>query len=338
VNKKSLKMKRQKNYRKLRRLSPARNRLNEIKSRADAPDKRHSDATVYAENNSLFDENTEKAAYGEPPEDRFNNTPLPDFQFDWDEEFFGTALPDGNELKETIPFELRSVEEVQVTNEDAEVSQENVSVIQEKNNAVNIPEPAEQIPTVETEPEQQSTVTVAAAPARFLSVKRQMALAAREAEKMKKPEKKSEAPSLNVRHAPSFRSFVVSTIQKLMEQQRFLLSEPESSRFLAREFGIGKKEEPAISETSVQEKSQVGITRWNNPLIAAVSTGLGQGAKEKKSKSPLPGEKQPATRSSSKSTKSKPAPGSYELNAARITLMEARINAKAISSNMRMKW
>jgi hypothetical protein len=155
---------------------------------------------------------------------------------------------------------------------------------------------------------------------------------------MKKPEKKSEAPSLNVRHAPSFRSFVVSTIQKLMEQQRFLLSEPESSRFLAREFGIGKKEEPAISETSVQEKSQVGITRWNNPLIAAVSTGLGQGAKGKKSKSTLPGEKQPATRSSSKSTKSKPAPGSYELNAARITLMEARINAKAISSNMRMKW
>jgi hypothetical protein len=395
-------MKRQKNYRQLRSKSSARNRLSEIKSRTVVPDTSQSDATAYAENNNLFDENTEKAAYGELPEDRFDNTPLPDFQFDWDEEFFGTASTGNNGLTESIPFELQPVEEVQAATE-AEVKQEAGSGIQEEITAVNIPEPAEPTPTatVETEPVQKNTVTVTAAPARFVSVKRQMTAEKREVEKMRKPEatkpagkpgvinntvvkktdspagkkgrvayglpakysqntssaavrtetvsqkpatgisgveKMSEAPSLNVRHAPSFRSFVVSTIQRLMEQQRFLASEPESSRFLARELGIGKKEETESSDTSAQETGQVGNTRWNNPLIAAASTGLGQGAKGQKSNSALPGEKQPATRSSSARGKSKPAPGSYELNAARITLMEARINAKAISGNMRMKW
>lgn len=398
-------MKRQKNYRQLRGKSTARNRLNEIKSRAVALDINLSDAQVLGENSELFDEKTVTAAIGKPIEDRFEDTPIPEFQFDWDREFFGTESSGSNDFTETIPFELQAIDEVQATTEDANIMVEISTEIQEEITAVNITEPIEPAPaaTVETKPEQNSAATLTAEPARFVSVKRQMAFAAREAEKMRNPEatkrtvkpaeigttikkadspagkkvwgaayglpaknrqgaanipartettglkpatgnsvadKKSEAPSLNVRRAPSFRSFVVSTIQRLMDEQRFLASEPESSRFLARELGIGKKEETEGSYTSAQEISQGGTTRWNNPLIAASSNGLAHyaGAKGQKSNSSLPEEKQPATRSSSAGAKSKPASGSYELNAARITLMEARINARAISSNMRMKW
>jgi predicted transcriptional regulator len=339
-------MKRQKNYRQLRGKSTARNRLNEIKSRAVASDINFSDAPVLGENIELFDEKTVTAAIGKPIEDRFEDTPIPEFQFDWDREFFGTASSGSNDFTETIPFELQAVDEVQATTEDAGIMIETSPEIQEEVTAVINAESVEPTPaaTVETRPEQSSAATVKAEPARFVSVKRQMAFAAREAEKMRNPEEKSdkkgETPSLNVRRAPSFRSFVVSTIQRLMDEQRFLASEPESSRFLARELGIGKKEEPEVSDTSAQEKSQGGFTRWNNPLIAASSNGLAHyaGAKGQKSNSSLPEEKQPVTRSSSAGAKLKPAPGSYELNAARITLMEARINARAISSNMRMKW
>ncbi|KAF0193783.1 MAG: hypothetical protein FD166_3643 [Bacteroidetes bacterium] len=363
-------MKRQKNYRQLRSKSSARNKLNEIKSRAVAPDTRHSGATVNGANNSLFSEYTEKPAYGEPPEDRFANMPLPDFQFNWDEEFFGTASPGNNGLTETIAFESPAVEKepVAIINED--VKQDTDLVILEDLSAVNIAEPVEPAPaaTVETKPEPVRPATVTAAPARFVSVKRQMALAAREAEKMRNPAekvrtgenklgstkpagkqgvirktvlkkadssagkkvqgvvyglpakfgqstvinkveralaaiqkpatgisgvgKKSETLSLSVRRVPSFRSFVISTIQRLMEQQRFLALERESSRFLAREPGTGKKEEPAVSDISAQEKIPGGTTRWNNPLIAAASTGLAHqaGAKGQKSKSALPGE------------------------------------------------
>ena len=407
-------MKRQKNYRQLQRLSSARNRQNEIKSRAVAPGARHSGATVNGANSSLFGEYAEKPAYGEPPEGRFGNTPLPDFQFNWDEEFFGKESSGSKDFTETIPFEIQPAEEVQAATEDVKVKLEDGSGIHREITAVNIPGPAEPIvmATVETGTEKESTVTVVAATMRFVSVKRQLALAAREAEKMRKPaekvragenkpeatkpevikkavvkkadspagkkvgsvpyglpakfgqntvinkvertvaniqkpatgisgtEKKSEVPSLNVRHASSFRSFVISTIHRLMEQQRFLAMERESSTLLARGTGTGKKEETEGSNTSAPESSQGGTTRWNNPLIAPASTGLGHRAGEKgqKRNSSLRGEKQPATRSSSVRAKSKPAPGNYELNAARITLMEARINARAISSNMRIKW
>jgi hypothetical protein len=398
-------MKRQKNYRQLRGKSTARNRLNEIKSRAVASDINLSDAAVHGENSELFDEKSVKAAIGEPIEDRFDNVPFLDYQFDWDEKFFETASSGSNDFTETIPFELQAVDEVQATTEDAGIMVKISPEIQEEITAVINAESVKPTPaaTVETRPEQNSAATIKAEPARFVSVKRQMAFAAREAEKMRNPEvtkravkpgeigktikkadstagkkvwgaayglpaknrqiaanipartettgqnpatsisvaeKKSEAPSLNVRRAPSFRSFVVSTIQRLMDEQRFLASEPESSRFLARELGIGKKEETEVSNTSAQKTGRSGTTRWNNPLIAASSNGLAHytGAKGQKSNSSLPEEKQPATRSSSASAKLKPAPGSYELNAARITLMEARINARAISSNMRMKW
>ena len=396
-------MKRQKNYRQLRSKSSARNKLNEIKSRAVAPGARHSDATVNGANNSLFGEYTENPAYGEPPEDRFDNTPLPDFQFNWDEEFFGTASPGNNGLTETIAFESSAVEKepVAIVNED--VKQDTDSGLQEDITAVNIAEPVEPAPaaTVETEPEPVRPTIIPAAPARFVSVKRRMAEEKREVEKMRKPEatkpavikksvvmkadspagkkfgsvayglpakfgqsttinkvertvaaiqkpatgisgvgKKSEAPSLNVRHASSFRSFVISTIQRLMEQQRFLALERESSTFLPPGTGTGKPEVTAANDTSAKEKIPGGTTRWNNPLITAVSTGLAHqaGAKGQKNKNALPVEKQPATRSSLARGKAKPAPGSYELSAARITLMEARINARAISGNMRMKW
>jgi hypothetical protein len=364
-------MKRQKNYRQLRSKSAARNRLNEIKSRPDVPVTRHSDATVQAPDKSLFDEHTEKPAYGEPPEDRFGNTPLPDFQFDWDEEFFGTASPDSHGMSETNPFERQEVDEEPVTVVNEEVKQDADSVIKEDVTAVNISEsvaPAT-VATVETVPDQLKVEIVAAAPARFVSVKRQKAMTAMEAEKMKKPqqagktegnakvrtktasrtpatgisgaEKKSEAPALNVRRAPSFRSFVISTIHRLMEEQRFLISEPESTRFLSRELGTGKREEPAASNTGAGETGQGGTTRWDKPYKPAASKSLSYnaGAKLQKSYSSRSANEKPsATRSSKAGDKTKPAPGSYQLNAARFTLMEAMINAKAISGNMRMKW
>ena len=396
-------MKRQKNYRQLRSKSSARNKLSDIKSRAVAPDTRQSDATVNGANNSLFGEYTENPAYGEPPEDRFDNTPLPDFQFNWDEEFFGTASTENNVLTETIVFESPAVEKepVAIVNEDAK--QDTDSDFQEDITSVNIAEPVEPAPaaTVETEPEPERPAVITAVPARFVSVKRRMAEEKRESEKMRKPEatkpavikkvfvkkadspegkkirsvayglpaklgqstainkvertvaniqkpakgtsgteKKSEVPSLNVRHASSFRSFVISTIHRLMEQQRFLALERESSTFFPPVPGTGKREEPAANDTSAKENRPGGTTRWNNPLIAAASAGLAHqaGAKGQKNKNALPEEKQPATRSSLERDKPKPAPESYELNAARITLMEARINAKAISGNMRMKW
>lgn len=343
-------MKRQKNYRQLRSKSPARNRLNEIKSRAVAPDKHPTDAPVYGENNNFFDEFTDKAVTGEPHEDHFDNVPFLDYQFDWDEKFFETASSGSNDFTETIPFELQTVVEVHSSTEEAAVKMEVGSGVHEEITAVHIAEPIKPTPLakVENEPVQNGTASVTAspAPARYVSVKRQMALAAREAEKVRKPAekvktvKKSEAPSLNVRRAPSFRSFVISTIHRLMEEQRFLASEPESSRFLSRELGIGKKEEPEGGNISAQETGQGGTTRWNNPLIMAASKGwaLHKGVKGQKSNSSLPLEKQPATRRNSASAKTQPAPVSYKLNAAKISLMEAKINARAISSNMRMKW
>jgi hypothetical protein len=395
-------MKRQKNYRQLRSKSSARNKLNEIKSRSVITDTRHSDTTVNAVNKDLFGEYAENPAYGEPPEDRFDNTPLPDFQFDRDEEFFGTALPENNSLTETKPFESQTTEKETFITVSEEVKQDSDSVIQEDVTAINITESVEPTPaaTVETEPETEKPKVITSAPARFVSVKRRMAEEKHGAEKIRKQEttkqavnkntvvkkadsparkkvgsmtyglppkfgqctaiynvertvasiqkpatgnsvteKKREVPSLNVRHASSFRSFVISTIQRLLEQQRFLALERESSTFLPLGPGTGKREETATNDTSALEKSQAGTTRWNNPLITAASTGLAHkaGAKGQKSNR-VPGEKQPVTRSSLARGKSKPAPGSYELNAARITLMEARINAKAISGNMKMKW
>ena len=408
-------MKRQKNYRQLRGKSLARNRLNEIKSRAATPEIRFSETQFQAINNSLFDTVAENPAYGEPPEDRFTNAPLPEFQFDWDEEFFGSATTGNDGLTEKFSSDFPPAGEAPVTSEKAEMTPDESRVIPEETAAGNNTEPGETTITVtfETEPEPQSTVTVTPTQVRFVSVKRQKALAAREAEKLRKPakrggtpenkpearnpsrnpavfsntvvtktdlpagnkgrgtlfgfaaktsqniagesfrikssgqkpekgisgvEKPSEAPSLIVRRAPSFRSFVISTIHRLMEEQRFLALERESSRLLAREPGTGTKEEPANSETSIPEKSETGFTRWNNPLATAASGGLMRGKNRPGNNNTLPTEKQPATRSSLVRGKPKPAPGSYELNAARITLMEARINAKAISGNMRMKW
>jgi hypothetical protein len=403
-----MKMKRQKNYRQLRSKSSARNRLSEIKSRTVVPGTRHSDATVNELNQGLFGEDAEKPAYGEPPEDRFDNTPLPDFQFDWDEEFFGTASPGSTGLTETIPLGFQSAGEEPAETENTEVNVETGFEMQEEITVVNIAEPVEPIPaaTVETEPVQVKVEIVTATPVRFVSVKRQMALAAREAEKMRKPAeqkkagtkkpettksggkkeviyntaakkadmgkgkkagsfnyglpaklrqnatmsfaaesagqkpetgnsavpKKSGTPSLNVRHTPSFRSFVISTIQKLIEQKGFSGWEQE---LLSPEPETGIRQEPVDNEPGGG-----GITRWNNPLLASSSAGLGHTAGKigKKSNSSLPGEKQPATRSSLARGKSKPAPKSYQLNAARFTLMEAMLNAKAVSGNMKMKW
>ncbi len=359
-------MKRQKNYRQLRSKSAARNRLNEIKSRTDTPVARQSNTSVQPPDKSLFDETPEKPDYGEPPEDRFSNTPLPDFQFDWDEEFFGTASPGSNGAMETIAFEIQPVEEKPEITLNEGLKQDTVSLIQTETTGNNIPETIEPAPVaIEIQPERKSFVNDISTPARFVSVKRQKAIEAKEAEKTKKTSKhensgvkakstrqkpasgisevetKSGPSSLNVRRTPSFRSFVISTIRRLMEEQRFLASEPESSRFLMRELATSKPEEPAESGSNTREPAQGGATRWNKPLNPAASASLGYnaGAKLQKSySSKSKGEKPSPKQNKPAGAKSKLPDESFKLNTARFNLMEALINARAITGNMKMKW
>jgi hypothetical protein len=358
-------MKRQKNYRQLRSKSAARNRLNEIKLRTDATVKRQPDATVQPQGKSLFDEIPEKPDYSEPPEDRFSNMPLPDFQFKWDEEFFGIAQPDGNEVTETFQVETSSVAEKPETSANEGINQDTDSLIEIETSAVNISETVEPAPfTIEIQPDLRSSVAETITPARFVSVKRRKAIESGKNEKTKKTltrgntqvqtkttqqktatgiskvETKSGPSPLNVRHTPSFRSFVISTIRRLMEEQRFFVSGPESSRFLFRELETGKTKEPPAGDIT-GEIVQVGATRWNKPFKQAALKSLANntGAKPQKSYSvKFRGERSSLKHIKPAGGKSKSTDENYKLNIARFNLMEAMINARAISSNMKMKW
>jgi hypothetical protein len=137
-------------------------------------------------------------------------------------------------------------------------------------------------------------------------------------------------PTDYVRSMPAFRSFVVSTIRRLIEEQRFLSAEPESSRFLARELGVEMWSEGQRAEGREQRARSKEQRVERSSILIPSTRDTGARSKEQR----ITSNQQRATSNKQRATGN----GQNNLNRERFALMEAMINAKSLYSNMRIRW